>query len=48
MFPACAGMNRDISLDAFFAFYVPRVRGDEPKEAVGIERELACSPRARG
>ncbi len=48
MFPACAGMNRAMSVATLELLHVPRVRGDEPRKPPSVLDQSECSPRARG
>ena len=48
VFPACAGMIRAMYEELKQLGGVPRVRGDDPKDAVRWLDTTLCSPRARG
>ena len=48
MFPASAGMNRDIDNVQGGGEHVPRERGDEPVLDCAVYSIAPCSPRARG
>ena len=48
LFPAHAGMNRDIEREIEYAGSVPRPRGDEPAMADAYAAAMLCSPPTRG
>ena len=48
VFPAYAGMNRNVFPSAQIALRVPRIRGDEPGVAEMGWDSLMCSPHTRG
>ena len=47
VFPAHAGMNRDITLPNDGHYGVPRTRGDEPQQLQKRNLERKCSPHTR-
>ena len=47
-FPACAGMNRKVSITVRVGTRVPRMRGDEPIPKMLVFHVLKSSPHARG
>ena len=48
VFPADAGMNREILKLSAQQKSVPRRRGDEPAEGAELMNDLVCSPQTRG
>ncbi|EGX7017472.1 hypothetical protein JTX50_001339 [Escherichia coli] len=48
VFPAPAGINRDVTHDGSAQIGVPRASGDKPWETIAIPRYNECSPRQRG
>ena len=48
MFPADAGMNRNIPFASSADSYVPRRRGDEPVKNEPEDALDECSPQTRG
>ncbi len=48
LFPASAGMNRNVNISSAEPRTVPRVRGDEPSDQLNADDLIACSPRPRG
>jgi len=48
LFPARAGMNRQMNTFEAMAETVPRTRGDEPRQSGFDSKRIACSPHARG
>ena len=48
LFPARAGMNRELGGTTRAQLSVPRTRGDEPDIFGGKDPRTCCSPHARG
>ena len=48
MFPARAGMSRDVKVLKFMSGCVPRASGDEPTKIEAASGLSVCSPRERG
>ncbi|HAW3225137.1 TPA: hypothetical protein JLS10_004829 [Escherichia coli] len=48
VFPASAGINRQIALRVIASASVPRVSGDKPANTAFSGGGLECSPRQRG
>ena len=48
LFPACAGMNRNLQAGEECVRAVPRMRGDEPDDHMMDLTKYFCSPHARG
>ena len=48
MFPARAGMSREVVVAPSVMDDVPRASGDEPRVELGTTAQTKCSPRERG
>ena len=48
MFPARAGMSRELYNAKLAEYHVPRASGDEPLQPGHITKAWECSPRERG
>ncbi len=48
VFPAPAGINRNLAMNSFNNAGVPRASGDKPVSKATVRRCTQCSPRQRG